>query len=177
MHNQNPFSIYDFLGYLIPGALIIYICLFLYSSSNYLDIIEIPISDYGIFELDKFIFFVIVSYSVGHLINFVSSITVERYANWKYNYPSKYLMGFNQKFKFWSGSPVTIAWKSILLVVLLPIAFWDFILGEILRFKIFYTKKADDYIIALVKAKGANLLDKIGSPLVDNLRDFDFHRV
>lgn len=177
MQNQNPFSIYDFLGYLIPGSLTLYILLFVNSSKTHIDVIDLTVNNYGIFELDRIFLFVIVSYSIGHLINFISSITIERYANWKYNYPSKYLMDFNGNFRFWSGSPKSKSWKVFLMFVVLPITFWDFVLGEKCGFKTFYTKKTDDYIIELVKKKGSILMQKIGAPSVKGLKNFDFHRI
>lgn len=179
MVKQNPFSIYDFLGYLIPGALCIYIFLFAYQLESYTEIskMEEIIKEYGKFELDKFMFFIIIGYSLGHLINFISSITIERYANWRYNYPSKYLMGFNEDFKFWKGSCIVKLWKVTLMLILLPITIWDLVLGEIFSFKSFYTKKADEYVIRLVKKKGPILISKINSPTVSNLSQLDFHRV
>lgn len=179
MDKQNPFSIYDFLGYFIPGALVIYILIIFYTTKdiNNFENFKLLIENDKAFELDKFLFFIIISYSLGHLINFMSSITIERYSNWKYNYPSKYLMDFNEDFKFWNGSNKIKLWKTILLIILLPITFWDLVLGNFFEFKNFYTKKADVFIIDVVKVKGIKLLEKIGAPHVDNLRDHDFHRI
>jgi len=179
MIKQNPFSIYDFLGYFIPGALMIYIILFLLKihDFNNLDQFTTVLNNDRTFQLDSFLFFIIISYSTGHLINFISSITIERYANWKYDYPSKYLMNLNKDFKFWSGSKKIKSWKFILILILSPITLFDYILGEIFCFKIFYTKNADKYIIAAVKSKGVILLNQLGTPTTKKLREYDFHRI
>lgn len=179
MVNQNPFSIYDFLGYFIPGALMIYIILFLLKINDFnnLDQFTTILNNDRTFQLDNFLFFIIISYSTGHLISFISSITIERYANWKYDYPSKYLMNLNKNFKFWSGTKRIIIWKFILIVILFPVTLFDFILGEMLCFKIFYTKNADNYIIETVKSKGVILLNQLGAPITTKLREYDFHRI
>ncbi|MFV0197822.1 hypothetical protein OBK01_06335 [Empedobacter falsenii] len=179
MDKQNPFSIYDFLGYLIPGALVLYILLFLYKAKSIFKIkdVETAIISNSKFELDKFMFFIIISYALGHLINFISSITIERYANWKYNYPSKYLMDFNNNFKFWQGTKTTIFWKIVLIIIIFPITCWDYILGELLGFKRLYTKKADDFIIQLIKLKGIKLIEKLGLTQFQNLSRCDFQRI
>lgn len=179
MIKQNPFSIYDFLGYFIPGVLVIYIFLLLLTVTDFTNLNGIikTMSSEKLFQLDNFLFFVIVSYSLGHMINFLSSIIIERYSNWKYNYPSKYLMDLKPDHKFWIGSKKIITWKIILLIAILPISIFDYILGEILGFKIFYTKKADSYIIETVKSKGIILLNQLGTPKTKKLRDYDFHRI
>lgn len=179
MIKQNPFSLYDFFGYFIPGALSLYITLLLLKVKNFnnVDQLTLVLNNDKSFQLDNFLFFIIISYSIGHLVNFISSITVEKYANWKYNYPSKYLMNLKPDFAFWSGSKRVRFWKFILILVLFPISVLDLILGELLSFKTFYTKKADNYIIETVKAKGIILLNQLGTPITKVLRDYDFHRI
>ena len=179
MIKQNPFSLYDFFGYFIPGALMVYIAMFLLKITNFNDIDQLTqiLNSYKTFQIENFLFFIILSYSSGHLINFISSITVERYANWKYNYPSKYLMNLKPDFIFWSGSKRIKFWKILLITLLFPITILDLILGELLCFKTFYTKKADNYIIETVKIKGIILLNQLGTPITKTLREYDFHRI
>lgn len=179
MIKQNPFSLYDFFGYFIPGALMVYISLFLLKITNFNNLVQLTqiLNTDKTFQIENFLLFIILSYSSGHLINFISSITVERYANWKYNYPSKYLMNLKPDFVFWSGSKRVKFWKLLLIILLFPITLLDLILGEFLSFKTFYTKKADNYIIETVKAKGIILLNQLGTPITKTLRDYDFHRI
>lgn len=179
MIKQNPFSIYDFLGYFIPGALVIYIFILLITITDFTNLngIITALSSEKSFQLDNLLFFIIISYSLGHLFNFLSSITIERYSNWKYNYPSKYLMNLKPNHKFWLGTKKIIAWKIILLILIFPVSILDYIFGELLGFKIFYTKKADGYIIETIKSKGIILLNQLGTPITKALRDYDFHRI
>lgn len=179
MIKQNPFSIYDFLGYFIPGALVIYIIVLLVTITDFtnLNTILSTLSNDKSFQLDSFLFFVIISYAVGHLINFLSSITIERYSNWKYNYPSKYLMNLKPNHKFWIGKKKIIFWKILLLLLIFPVSVFDYLFGEVLSFKTFYTKKADNYIIETVKTKGLTLLNQLGTPITKTLREYDFHRI
>ena len=88
---QNPFSIYDFLGYLIPGAVFLYGTLFIFEHIS-------PLND-GAFGFnaanlsfekpETYVPFVLLAYVVGHFLSFLSSITVERYSIWAHGYPSK----------------------------------------------------------------------------------------
>lgn len=179
MIKQNPFSIYDFLGYFIPGALVIYIFFIIFNSSGLenLEGIFAVVGNIKILDFNNILFFVIVSYALGHLINFSSSITIERYANWKYSYPSKYLMNLNPRHKYWKGPLKIKIWKGFLAFIILPVSFFDFILGEIFSFKEFYTRKADPLIIEMVKSKGLILLRKLGAPVTRSLGNYDFHRI
>ena len=179
MIKQNPFSLYDFFGYFIPGALTIYILLFLLTITDFNDIHQFSsiLNNDKTFQVENFLFFIIISYSAGHLINFTSSITIEKYANWKYNYPSKYLLNLKPDFKFWSGRGRVKFWKIILILFLFPITILDLILGELLSFKRFYTKQADKYTIETFKTKGIVLLNQLGTPITKSLRQYDFHRI
>lgn len=179
MIKQNPFSIYDFLGYFIPGALMIYVFLLISNSGEFDNISSIftVIGQNKSLEIDNILFFIILSYALGHLINFISSITIERYANWKYSYPSKYLMNLKPNHKFWIGPKRIKIWKAILCLLIFPVAVSDYILGELLNFKDFYTRKLDRFMIEMIKSKGIVLLDKLGAPLTKSLREYDFHRI
>ncbi len=181
MIKQNPFSLYDFLGYLIPGALLCYVFLFLLKIDNINSINDIIliVSNNQEFQFDKILFFVIISYSLGHLISYLSSITIERYSYWKYDYPSKYLLGLNKKQKYF---PKKKHWKlllikTILAILLLPITTLDLILGEYFNFKTFYTKKLDSFLIQVIKDKNLELLDILYPPYYDDLKKYDFHRI
>ncbi|MFV0501415.1 MAG: hypothetical protein ACK5MH_07505 [Bacteroidales bacterium] len=86
--DKNPFSLYDFLGYVMPGAFALIIaCITLPES-----ILSIDCSILELFDVKNIILLVIVSYILGHFIAFVSSITIEKFSIWSYEYPSKYLM-------------------------------------------------------------------------------------
>ncbi|CAI2399217.1 Uncharacterised protein [Serratia proteamaculans] len=92
---QNPFSFYDFLGYLIPGAALLYFIYFggiLYHfepvESFYSYII---VDNGGLLELLKFIPSVVFSYITGHFISLLSSFAVEKYCTRRNGYPSQFI--------------------------------------------------------------------------------------
>lgn len=93
VNKQNPFSLYDFLGYLIPGALLIYAFLiirFINRASKF--DVDLLIENLSRVKLENIFPFIIAAYALGHILSYASSITIESYANWKYGYPSKYLL-------------------------------------------------------------------------------------
>ena len=181
MIKQNPFSFYDFLGYFIPGAIVLQLFLLvphLSSIVTYSDLVNI-LAVKEEFQTDKFIFFIIISYSIGHLVNYISSITIERFANWKYDYPSKYLININQNQKYFRNDIKTknFIYRIILAILIFPVFVWDLILGEFLKFKDFYTKKLDDFLIEVITKKFLLLLDQLYPPDIKGLKDKDYHRI
>jgi len=181
MIKQNPFSLYDFLGYFIPGALLIYIYLFI----EYFNNLKIKfnllnfLNDNQSFQTEKFLFFIIISYALGHMINFLSSITVEKYANWIYDYPSKYLLGLVKNRIFWKSLNLR---RIITALIIFPVMFFDLILGNLFKFKNFYTRKLDTLLIQIIKEKGLILIKQLYQNNIGNkeplkLRDNDFHRI
>ncbi len=161
---QNPFSLYDFLGYFIPGALVLYLYLIIdqLKKGNALDFTNIVVGvDNPNFETA--LLFVIISYVIGHFLSYISSITIEQYANWKYDYPSKYLLGLSDR-HFWRGlhSFHCYFWRIVLIIFLFPMVILDFVLGREFGFKNFYHKRLDNDLIRLIILKMNNLVDKLG---------------
>jgi hypothetical protein len=183
MIKQNPFSLYDFLGYFIPGAFLIYLLIiiekvkFFGNDFNFYDFLE----NQNEIKIEKILFFFIISYVLGHLINFFSSITIEKYSIWKYGYPSKYLLGFKAKDYF---KPFTL-YRLILIILIIPVAFLDVIIGELFKFKKFYTRDLDVLLISVIKDKALYLLNEklYGKPIRNEknelikLRDHDIFRI
>lgn len=183
MIKQNPFSVYDFLGYLIPGAILIYSYLILefYKDKSIYAVNEF-INLFKDFDINNAFFFIIASYVLGHLISFISSITIEKYAVWKYSYPSKYLLQMKQE-GYWSTAKVwtDYLWRIVLLIFLAPCVILDLILGSWLNFKSFYQKPLDDLLIDLVLLKTNKLLEKLGLTAKEfsgrSANEHDFHRI
>lgn len=184
MIKQNPFSLYDFLGYFIPGALLIYLLLFIQYLENFNgQFVFLNFLDFGKdTNLEQLLFFVIISYGFGHLINFMSSITIEKYANWKYDYPSKYLLGI-EKNEYWQKSrKIGNLWRILLPILILPVTIFDLILGDLFKFKDFYTRKLDDFLIEVIKEKGNILVNMLFKNTNKKLQDskigkYDFFRI
>lgn len=182
MKIQNPFSLYDFMGYFIPGSLLIYLYLFISDieklGKNFK--IDAFLKSNKDFQLDELLFFVIISYALGHLVNFISSITIEKFAIWMYGYTSKYLLGFHNK-KYWGKNNCTGYFLRIILpIVIFPVATLDYFFGVLLRFKDLYTKELDLLLIDIINEKGLILIKKLykTSATEINLSEFDdFFRI
>tara|TARA_R110001632_G_scaffold28927_2_gene77027 strand:- start:50235 stop:51077 length:843 start_codon:yes stop_codon:yes gene_type:complete len=187
MIKQNPFSVYDFLGYLIPGSLFIYCFLiidYLKKNNNYE--IKNILSEINSVGYENIFFFIIISYSLGHILSFSSSVTVEKYANWKYDFPSKYLLNFEYK-GYWNKKLKlkSIMWRFFLLPILFPCAFLDYLIGNLFGFKKFYTSSVDVFLEKVIKYKVDKLLDKLKLGEINDIKEFkdgkakkyDFHRL
>lgn len=187
MIKQNPFSVYDFLGYLIPGSVLIYSYFIIdFIKENDQFKLNDFIKTFKNLEFEGVFFFIIIAYTVGHLISFMSAITVERYSNWRYNYPSKYLLdmkygGFWESARNWKD----VAWRIIIITILLPCVICDLFFGELLGFKMFYKKSLDSMLKDLIGYKSNRLLAKIGLHKIKDperylegkTNGYDFHRI
>jgi hypothetical protein len=180
---QNPFSLYDFLGYFTPGAIFIYgyIYAFNYKNSEIRSLSNIAES-MGVEKADLYVPLILFSYAAGHLLNFISSITIERYALWALGYPSKYLLSVKHKGYFYSSENVLrrrIVRLSVF-VILLPVSLWDLVLGKVFGFRDFYAKSLDATLVGIIKSKVLSLVSASGvlkpNQLNDSLFEQDFFR-
>lgn len=158
---QNPFSFYDFLGYLTPGAVFLYGLLFVVghidASHNGLSFMVTQLS----FEkAEIYIPFVLAAYITGHFLSFLSSITVERYSIWAHGYPSKYLLGIQRSKFFPEQDTIRKVVRFATGVFLTPITVLDWFLGERLGMRELYAKKLDNYLIDVLRDKLAGLIAK-----------------
>ncbi|WP_312920852.1 hypothetical protein [Empedobacter brevis] len=180
MIKQNPFSFYDFLGYFIPGAITLLLIFLLNNLDEIIDFNSLlsVITKNEEFQIDKFVIIVIVSYSLGHLINYLSSFTIEKYANWRYDYPSKYLLKIGHDYKYFrfDNKIKNPNFRFYLALVIFPVFIWD----EKLKLKVFYTKELDSLLINVIKQKSLILLNKLQVGNIksfDDINENDFHRI
>lgn len=157
--NQNPFSLYDFLGYFIPGALLIYMlsCIdWTGSSMSFIHTIEFKLRN------DNYLPFIIAAYVIGHFLSFFSSITIEKFSIWLYGYPSKYLLKITHDGYLYKGLPFTkILKRCIIGLLLFPIAFYDVFLDRILKLRILHGRTLDQSIINLIVQHAKRAFNKI----------------
>lgn len=183
MIKQNPFSLYDFLGYFIPGALLIYsfIALDYINEANF-PVMENITYDASNFGVDKIFFFIIISYALGHLTNFLSSITIEKYAIWKYDYPSKFLLNL-EKTDYWKENNKSGYFLRVLLpILILPVTIFDWIIGDVLNLRAVYTRGLDKLLTEVITEKGEALIRKIfknkNKAFTEiHMNDYDFFRI
>jgi len=202
---QNPFSLYDFLGYLIPGSTLIYLYLILenFTDDKSAKNVGTIFSSLSKYNLQEVFFFIIVSYALGHLMSFISSISVEKYGNWKYGYPSKTVIGYEKK-SYWIKKERPSNWEQdlflyeterkrslrnlrnigriFLLILLLPLIIIELIFGTLLNFRNFYSKSLDLYLMNIIKRNALLLLNSDGLSnktitTEKDLREIDFNRI
>lgn len=160
---QNPFSLYDFLGYFVPGALLLYLLLIVWGHINaYSSPTEVIVNHLNFKSPELYPPFIILSYIVGHFLSFLSSITIEKYAVWKFDYPSKYLLDLQCKGYFHVDDPKVL--RRLIRVgtwlLLFPITLLDFILGECLGMQELYAKKLDEKLREVLHNKIRVIIEK-----------------
>ena len=164
--HKSPFSLYDFLGYFIPGALFFYLLVLFFK------IEEIKWLDIDFFRdlrlFDQSVAFIILSYVLGHVINYLSSLTIERYSIWSIGYPSRFILGEKEKYYFkrfknidenetkrnrWKQFRLSFLWRLGLLVIVFPMYVVDLILGNIFGLRRHYTNSVDPKLKSIIVSR------------------------
>lgn len=181
---QNPFSLYDILGYTIPGLLFVFV--FFIINLLKTEKIDTALDFFKLIPTIKFeaiILILLISYSLGHFFNFISSITIERFSVWKYGYPSKFLLKLKiNKFRKHLETKHGLIWGIALIVLLLPIVLLDILFGNLLGFKFFYTRPMDDHLREVVLFKLNQLTRLLGITKANGIsiadaKSVDFFRI
>lgn len=186
---KNPFSLYDFLGYVFPGALTILIVYFFSENTEIegsMGLYHSAVSFLSKFNtngswLEETIILTLGSYIVGHLVAYLSSLTIEQYAIWVYDYPSKFLLDDVPNWHFLRAynEPgrskwVKLSWRCTIAIVLLPITICTVVIGKWLKVKYFFIKKLDSHLISAINSNKMRLAQYLGVDLDENS---DYHRI
>lgn len=172
--DKNPFSLYDFLGYFIPGAFALYLIALVQNPNGiatYFELNSIQNLKNEI-SLIYITFFTIISYILGHILSYVSSSLIEKYTVLIYGYPSKLLLGINYKKDEYKAYPIIL--KFTMFALLSPLIFVDIIVYKVFKIDKSYCKSLDNIYIAKIKDKISHLFNKDGESL--NFIDDDFHK-
>ena len=199
---KNPFSLYDFLGHFIPGAMALILLFIIYQGfeeikTGYFDISKFcdistyanfinRISNYNIGIV--FISFILASYISGNLISYLSSQSIEKILTRAFGYPSKYLLikDFSKRsiFKeYFNVKNETGKWRkfshivllSLILIFTFPICLFISICELSLQLTKYITNPLDDEIIKAIEKKEKLLSEKL---LINDYKGIkDFHRV
>lgn len=199
---KNPFSIYDFMGYLFPGALtMFFICYVSCGSFDPYNIFNLELLAKA-FTLDlnvdncmigRLVMFVIISYVLGHIVSYLSSLTVEVLFRNMFGYPSGYLLGDSRikKGTMWKNYfshmetieklsmriAVRIV-KAILLFILFPISVMNFTLGHFFGINAFVTRPLDNNLKHIINNKTQSLLKQLEANVDTNSTPkWDSHRM
>jgi hypothetical protein len=93
--SQNPYSVYDLLGYLIPGLLSILGTSLIFDndfSTGHLTVGFWKSINIDAFSLNHIVPLLIIAYLTGHLLSYLSAMTVEKFSIWSIGYPTEYLL-------------------------------------------------------------------------------------
>lgn len=196
---KNPFSIYDFLGYVLPGGVAILLAYMVYknpqcnymTSQDFIGAIKNTISGLKIKDVSTIqlsVAVIIISYIVGHLVAYLSSITVERMSIWHYNYPSVFLFSDKPKPRFCYDIKKQLANKKVFeaygnlflrLVVslfLLPSTIC-ILLVRWFHMNSYFIKPLDKYLQSSIRLKFELLEKKLGVSEIKKSKDSDSHRI
>lgn len=193
---KNPFSLYDFLGYLVPGAIAVFGAYFLLNLCpfnlcdgvmlNPLDIKnvikKIPSLAALEFSWVMWLVFILFSYLIGHFIAYISSLTVEKFSNWVYGYPSDFLLNELDPFYFWKPNGVFIKsnaliWRLLISFFLLPIVAFNLVFAKLMNAKSFFVKTLDPFLIKAIQKKLGLLFFELDIDDVYDEEESDLHRI
>jgi len=202
--NKNPFSIYDFMGYLFPGVVCsVIIYLLVHFDGNVSNLTKIELVKKALlvsnthFDLDKSLMFIVFSYILGHIVSYLSSLTIELFSIKIFDYPSTYLLKKNHKKynQLWFDYIATdvcsssnslkkikiffrIVLKFILAFVIFPISFTTYTFGYLFDLNGWIVRPLDGYLIDSIKNKQYRLANRlqINHPDVNDNK-CDYHRI
>ena len=173
--DQNPFSIYDFLGYLIPGLFFLYGFMIIIeydflsvTITNPLNFAElIPAAN---LQLDQYFIIIIIAYLIGHVLSYLSSMTVELYSIWTLGYPSRYILnlkypGFRQNITKEPQKRKRLL-KIMMTIYIFPVVLGDITIRSILGIRNLLGKQLDPVICKMI-------IKKIESYLTENFSKED----
>lgn len=147
--DQNPFSIYDFLGYLIPGSFLCYgLVGFHMYFHGYVTLSGMIMEFIKISNINLIVPFVLISYISGHVVSYLSSITIERYSVWTLGYPSEFLFKHvkSRIFDLEEGECLRCLLRLLTLLLLLPITVPEIIFGKYLNGRRLFAKQLDRHL-------------------------------
>lgn len=140
---QNPFSFYDFLGYMIPGAVLLYIVTFVFGVDDVVSKLSLEnASNSAASQLLSFIPAVICSYLLGHVLAIGSSALIEAFTNYSNGYPSQFLFDVKPEAYLSSDTFCGNIGRVVLWFLILPISFFKLVLKDTLKIKMFNQAKS-----------------------------------
>lgn len=189
---KNPFSLFDFLGYFIPGAFAMFLVYFLqnpqgleyYFTSTNISSLQTEIS------IIYLTFFIILSYTLGHVLSFLSTLTIENFTIWMFGYPFKNLIGIYRIEHYYvrkMKNPLQIDWtitilsfflRSLLALFLIPISICSISIGRILNLNnSIYKKELQEPYPHLLRNKITEVFHAIDPQLRIDFNNCDYNKL
>ncbi len=202
--NKNPFSIYDFMGYLFPGMMCYIIIAYCFRMG--LDLSEITNIDnlrnlvkesQMEFNLEKSVVIIVIAYILGHIVSYLSSVTIELFAQKVFGYPSEYLLKRGRDKKWWEmlkaffaseahsssrfltriKTALRFLMKVFIVLLLFPISFSTFSFAYFFDINGWIVRPLDDYLKTSLRVKEFKLANKLGISHPDVNQECDYHRI
>lgn len=202
--NKNPFSIYDFMGYLFPGMMCYIIIAYCFRMG--LDLSEITNIDnlrnlikesQMEFNLEKSVVIIVIAYILGHIVSYLSSVTIELFAQKVFGYPSEYLLKRGRDKTWWEMLKAFFAseahssshfWtriktdlrflmKVFIVLLLFPITFSTFSFAYFFDINGWIVRPLDEYLKTSLRVKEFKLANKLGINHPDVNQECDYHRI
>lgn len=202
--NKNPFSIYDFMGYLFPGMICYFIIAYCFRMG--LDMGEITSMDnlrnlvkgsQMEFNLEKSVVVIVIAYILGHFVSYLSSVTIELFAQKVFGYPSEYLLkrgpGKNwwgllkaffaseahstNKYWAWIKTVLRVLMKVFVVLLLFPITISTYTFAYIFDINGWIVRLLDEYLKNTLKVKEFRLANRLGISHPDVNQECDYHRI
>lgn len=202
--NKNPFSIYDFMGYLFPGMMCYIIIAYCFRMG--LNMVEITNLDnlrnlvkesQMEFSLEKSVIIIVIAYILGHIMSYLSSVTIELFVRKVFGYPSEYLLERREGKNWWKmlraffaseahssntkwariKTMLRIVMKAFIALMLFPITFSTFTFAYFFDINGWIVRPLDDYLKSTLKVKEFKLADRLGINHPDVNQECDYHRI
>lgn len=189
---KSPFKLYDFLGYAFSGALVLLGILVSWdlSSLHSNDVIQLrqfvesAIKIFKAADWCNMAIFVFFAYLIGHVVSYLSSMTVEKLAIFLYGYPSEFLLGQTKDpTEHYNNNPISERQSIailLVLIVLLPLIVCEWILGYQFRLRLYLLKPVDEQLQKVISDKIVRLIEKLQLTIEwdeDMSANSDFHRI
>lgn len=200
---KNPFSVYDFLGYLFPGACMLFFIIISINLTEYTvkDILSLFTNNNFLSSISIFksFLFILGSYVLGHILAYLSSITIERWSLWLFGYPSEFLLDQRRNTTYWSSNVTSCSTEEVeeidcnnlvrslyffllkrlirlmMGVLLFPISI-PYLLLTAINIKGFITKPLDKYLMNSINDKVISLMAMISFNTPDQ-KSVDYSRI
>lgn len=173
MEPKSPqFSTYDFLGYLLPGLVLIGLvdCSWLYHASKTPLTWELMINRYATLSWDNAIPLALIGYFLGHMVSFASAIIIEDHATRMHGHPNCFLVR-HMRIRylycgvFEAGQYLSVAGKKLLkliiLIFMLPVSWVEWMVTRFLRLSRKLNSPLNPMLRMCVKAAEDRLLDTL----------------
>lgn len=189
--DKNPFSLFDFMGYFIPGAFALFIIYFLQNDNGLLYYFEVDNVKSFTTEISLIYltFYVILAYTFGHILSFLSTLTIENFTIWAFGYPLKNLLGLNNNIKYFvvkrngqNTLKLITFWSFVLRIslgiFLLPISVSVLTVGNLLNLNnSVYKKNIGKPYVELLKGKIKDVFKQLDSNITIDYTKHDYNKL